>query len=83
MATIKAKSIITPAAFCVVGGVMACALCAIHAGTGNANASGWRAAATFAVFGLAVVGNLLILCRDLTRERKGERKQGGELPLDD
>lgn len=79
MATIKAKSIITPAAFCAVGGVMAGALCAIHAGTGNANADGWRAAATFAVFGLSVVGNLLILCWDLKRDSK----QGGELPLDD
>lgn len=79
MATIKAKSIITPAAFCAVGGVMACALCAIYAGTGNANADGWRAASTFAVFGLAVVGNLLILCRDLTRERKRESKQGVEV----
>ena len=77
MATIKARQLITPAEFCAVGGVMAGALCAIHAGTGNANAGGWRAAATFAVFGLAVVGNLLILCRDLTRKR--DSKQGGKV----
>ena len=76
MATIRSKHLITPAAFCVVGAVMACALCAIYAGTGNANADGWRVAATFAVFGLAVVVNLLILCRDLTRGRKRDNKQG-------